>query len=93
AGRGDKPEPSDAGSDAGPSSSADGGNTDAGEPEHADAGESQPAEPQLLPDGGVDLSKQEAEKLLDSMKSNEKNLQLWRFRQKTRNSEPNGKDW
>lgn len=46
-----------------------------------------------LTDGGVDLSKKEAEKLLDSMKSSEKNLQLWRFRQKTKNSEPNGKDW
>ena len=39
----------------------------------------------------VDLSRQEAEKLLDSMRNNEKNLQLWRFQEKkTRRS---NKDW
>lgn len=57
-----------------------------------DAGSSQP-EPSLLPDGGVDVSKKEAEKLLDSMKNNEKNLQLWRFKQKAPRTDPNGKDW
>lgn len=93
AGQGDKPEPSDAGADAGQSMRPDGGGTDGGEPEQADGGEEQAAQPELMPDGGVDLSKKEAEKLLDSMKSNEKNLQLWRFRQKTKNSETNGKDW
>lgn len=45
-----------------------------------------------LPDGGVDLSRREAEKLLDSLKNTEKNLQLWRFQQK-RSRKPNDKDW
>lgn len=93
AGGGDTPEPGDAGADAGQSVRPDGGSTDGGEPEEADGGEALAAQPERMPDGGVDLSRQEAEKLLDSMKSNEKNLQLWRFRQKTKNSETNGKDW
>lgn len=68
------------------------GGTDGGA-EAQDGGPSEPTKVERLPDGGVDLSKQEAEKLLDSLKSNEKNLQLWRFRQKTKNSERHGKDW
>jgi len=44
-------------------------------------------------DGGMGLTKEEADKLLDSMKSGEKNLQLWRFRQKSKKSDSNGKDW
>lgn len=93
AGQGDKQEESDGGKDGGQSDRPDGGGEDGGKPEPTDGGDTQPAQPDLLPDGGIDLSKQEAEKLLDSMKSNEKNLQLWRFRQKTKNSETNGKDW
>ena len=45
----------------------------------------------MQPDGG--LSKKEAEKALDSMKNGEKNLQLWRFRQKTQKNDNHGKDW
>ncbi|MFO0594279.1 MAG: VWA domain-containing protein [Myxococcaceae bacterium] len=59
--------------------------------EEADAGMEQPQP--MLPDGGADPSKKDAEKLLDSMKSSEKNLQLWRFKQKTPRSDPRGKDW
>ncbi|WNG41945.1 tetratricopeptide repeat protein [Archangium violaceum] len=47
-------------------------------------------------DGGVnpeDIDRQEAERLLDAMKQNEKNLQLWRFQQKKRPRNPNEKDW
>ncbi len=78
-GSSDQAEPGDGG--------ADGGN------EEQDAGAAQEGKPQLLPDGGIDVSRKDAEKLLDSLKSNEKNLQLWRFKQKTPKSEPNGKDW
>lgn len=46
-----------------------------------------------MSDGGLDVSKREAERLLDSIKSSEKNMQLWRFRQKTSKSDPHGKDW
>jgi hypothetical protein len=38
------------------------------------------------------LNKAEAERLLDSMKQNEKNLQLWRF-QPRKPRKPNEKDW
>lgn len=61
--------------------------------EQQDGGEAEPQPAKLLPDGGADVSKKEAEKLLDSMKSNEKNLQLWRFRQKTQKNDTHGKDW
>lgn len=44
-------------------------------------------------DGGIDVSKQDAERLLDSLKSAEKNMQLWRFRPKTTKSDPHAKDW
>ena len=46
-------------------------------------------------DAGVspeDIDRQEAERLLDAMKQNEKNLQLWRFQQK-KQRKPNEKDW
>jgi tetratricopeptide (TPR) repeat protein len=66
----------------------------------ADGGQAPPdagATPQparLQSDGGVDVSRSEAEKLLDALKNNEKNLQLWRFRQKTpREHPPHAKDW
>ena len=60
----------------------------------ADAGSQQSEE------GGVDagflgearLSKEEAERMLDSMRQNEKNLQLWRFQQR-KPRKPNEKDW
>lgn len=62
------------------------------EPDAPDAGEESEAE-EGLADGGVDLSKKDAERLLDSMKQTEKNLQLWRFQQKKRSRKPNEKDW
>ena len=40
-----------------------------------------------------DLSEQDAAKLLDSMKRNEKNLQLWRFQQRKKPRNPDEKDW
>ncbi|HEY1088381.1 MAG TPA: aerotolerance regulator BatC, partial [Archangium sp.] len=70
----------------------DGGSDGGSEAKDAGA-EQQQGQPDRLPDGGVDLDKKDAEKLLDSLKSTEKNLQLWRFKQKTPKSDPNGKDW
>ncbi len=81
---------------------SDGGSSDQAEPgdggadggrEGQDGGAAQEGKPQLLPDGGIDVSRKDAEKLLDSLKSSEKNLQLWRFKQKSPKSDPNGKDW
>lgn len=66
------------------------GGADGGE-EQADGGSEGEAGDQSR-DGGASLSKSEAEKLLDSMKNSEKNLQLWRF-QKKGSKRPNGKDW
>jgi tetratricopeptide (TPR) repeat protein len=90
------PEKGDGGSDGG----ADGGEDD-GEGDPKDGGsdggsevESQSEESQS--DGGTspeDLDRQEAERLLDAMKQNEKNLQLWRFQQKKKQRKPNEKDW
>ncbi|NPC84637.1 tetratricopeptide repeat protein [Pyxidicoccus fallax] len=71
-----------------PDGGADGG-TDGGSAGEEDAEES-------TADGGVnpsDLDRQEAERLLDAMKQNEKNLQLWRFQQKKKQRKPNEKDW
>lgn len=69
---------------------------DAGADDHTQDGGAEPQEPEsakTLPDGGVmPMSKEDAEKALDALKNNEKNLQLWRFRQKGQKS-PNGKDW
>jgi hypothetical protein len=83
----------DGGSDAGQNQEA----SPRGEPQQdggTDAGSEQSEE------GGVDagflgeakLSKEEAERMLDSMKQNEKNLQLWRFQQR-KPRKPNEKDW
>ncbi len=41
---------------------------------------------------GFRLNKQDAERLLDSIKRDEKNLQLWKFQQKKPRRE-NEKDW
>ena len=63
-------------------------------PDIPDAGSS---EPELLRDGGVGktggFDKNEAERLLDAMRQNERNLQLWRFQQKKRQRKPDEKDW
>ena len=71
------------------------GGMDAGQrPEEPDAGA---PEPELLRDGGVGRSggfdRSEAERLLDAMRQNERNLQLWRFQQKKRQRKPDEKDW
>lgn len=94
-GRGDGGNPDDKQSgDAGDSSQPQGadGGSDGGEPRDFDGGTGGDQKDRL-PDGGIDLDKKDAEKLLDSMKSTEKNLQLWRFKQKGQKSEPRGKDW
>ena len=63
-------------------------------PEQQDAGA---PEPEILRDGGVGRSggfdRNEAERLLDAMRQNERNLQLWRFQQKKRQRKPDEKDW
>lgn len=85
--------PQDGGADAGHSQQAN----PQGEPQQdggPDAGSEQSEE------GGVDagsleqapLTKEEAERMLDSMRQNEKNLQLWRFQQR-KPRKPNEKDW
>ncbi len=89
-GGGEQSEKGDAGQED-ESSQGDAG-SDGGTEEESDAGSPQ-EQPAMLPDGGLDVSKQDAEKLLDSMKSTEKNLQLWRFKQKAPKSDPHGKDW
>jgi hypothetical protein len=68
---------------------------DAGQrPEMPDAGT---PEPERLRDGGVGrtggFDRNEAERLLDAMRQNERNLQLWRFQQKKRQRKPDEKDW
>lgn len=88
-GQGQKDQKGDAGQQDNPSQRDGGGGDD---DQRNDAGTPNSAA-QLLPDGGVDKSKAEAEKLLDSMKNSEKNMQLWRFRQKQQKVDPNGKDW
>jgi tetratricopeptide (TPR) repeat protein len=84
---GDKPP--DAGSQGG-EASPDGG-LDGGAKSEPDAGT---AEAASLSDGGTPpgMSRDEALRLLDAMKQNEKNLQLWRFQQK-RTRKNHDKDW
>lgn len=93
-GQGDKgtPRERDGGSDGGNGEAGrDGGRGDGGS-EQSDGGvEDSPAIDESR-DGGTRMSKQEAERLLDSMKNSEKNLQLWRF-QKKKTRAPDGKDW
>ncbi|RKH81983.1 tetratricopeptide repeat protein [Corallococcus sp. AB032C] len=78
----------DGGQDEGEGDSRDGG---------ADGGSEGEEETESNPrDGGSspgDVDRQEAERLLDAMKQNEKNLQLWRFQQKKKQRKPNEKDW
>jgi|CXWL01.1.fsa_nt_gi tetratricopeptide (TPR) repeat protein len=71
--------------------SADGGRSDAGA-EEGDGGVEDSAAMEESRDGGTRMSKKEAERLLDSMKNSEKNLQLWRF-QKKKTRPTDGKDW
>ncbi|RPH70833.1 MAG: VWA domain-containing protein [Myxococcaceae bacterium] len=74
---------------------AEDGGMDAGQrPQLPDAGM---PEPEVLRDGGVGraggFDRNEAERLLDAMRQNERNLQLWRFQQKKRQRKPDEKDW
>jgi hypothetical protein len=96
-GQGQKDQKGDGGADGGqgdggdegdPTQRSDGG-SDGGVQQSGDAGLE--FEPMGLADGG--MTPAEAEKLLEPLKRNEKNLQLWRFRQKTKKNDPNGKDW
>ncbi len=77
----------------GDSSSRDGGTPDAGSPDAGSNEGQQNAE--SSPDGGQadEVSRQEAENLLDSMRQNEKNHQLWRFQQPRKPRPGNDKDW
>ena len=71
------------------------GGTDGGtEPDRPDAGAQEPERLRVVGvgrAGGFDRS--EAERLLDAMRQNERNLQLWRFQEKKRQRKPNEKDW
>lgn len=81
---------SDGGSDAG-TGEGEGEGMDGG----ADAGTEGEEQTEQEVDAGVspeDIDRQEAERLLDAMKQNEKNLQLWRFQQK-KQRKANEKDW
>ncbi len=90
------PDKGDGGADGG----ADGGQDDGeGEPQDggSDGGSAGEHDSEASEsDGGSSesaLDRQEAERLLDAMKQNEKNLQLWRFQQKKKQRKPNDKDW
>ncbi|WP_426754136.1 tetratricopeptide repeat protein [Myxococcus sp. Y35] len=90
------PDKGDGGADGG----ADGGQDDGeGEPQDggSDGGSAGEEDSEASEsDGGSsesELDRQEAERLLDAMKQNEKNLQLWRFQQKKKQRKPNEKDW
>ena len=71
------------------------GGMDAGQ--RADSPDAGAPEPELLRDAGVGrsggLDRGDAERLLDAMRQNERNLQLWRFQQKKRQKKPDEKDW
>lgn len=74
----------------------DGGLGDGGQGEDQGKGADGGTEGEMEVDGGINpesLDKQDAERLLDAMKQNEKNLQLWRFQQKKKQRNPNEKDW
>jgi tetratricopeptide (TPR) repeat protein len=63
-------------------------------PLESDAGLPYPEE--LLDGGTLDmgqLDRRDTERLLDAMRQDEKNLQLWRFQQKKKPRKPNEKDW
>lgn len=85
AGAGDESGRRDAGFDAGASLD---------ELEEPDGGSGDGGAAAELTDGGVDLSRDAALRLLDSLKSKEKNLQLWRFqKRKPRTTPSHAKDW
>lgn len=82
----------DGGSDGGSDAGSGEGEGEAGPDGGSEADERTESEV----DAGVspeEIDRQEAERLLDAMKQNEKNLQLWRFQQKKKQRKPNEKDW
>ncbi|WNG63021.1 tetratricopeptide repeat protein [Archangium gephyra] len=90
----------DGGEDGGPGDGGEGegdGGQDGGESEEEGTESDGGTEGEVdSVDAGVsqaEIDRQEAERLLDAMKQNEKNLQLWRFQQKKRPRNPNEKDW
>jgi tetratricopeptide (TPR) repeat protein len=92
---GGRPERADAGA-------PDAGRSDGGKPEDdpppgtsRDAGTSAESGSRQGTDAGSaeELTRQDAEKLLESMKRNEKNLQLWRFQQRKKQRKADEKDW
>ena len=90
----------DAGSDAGSPSGGEPQRADGGsDPNSPDAGEGEQQEAQNPDEGEPDagmaarLSKRDAERILDAMKRDERNLQLWRFQRKTKPVKQNEKDW
>jgi tetratricopeptide (TPR) repeat protein len=92
---GGRPEKGDGGSQ-------DGGRGDGGEAQPgrgrdggADAGALAGMDDEPGGDAGTagEISRQEAERLLESMKRNEKNLQLWRFQQRKKQRKADEKDW
>ncbi len=87
-GRGDDRQSGDAGASQG--ERGDGGSD--GGAEEQDGGVAEAGEMQNG-DGGTSMSKKEAEKLLDAFKSNEKNMQLWKFKKQTQKNNTHGKDW
>jgi tetratricopeptide (TPR) repeat protein len=107
-GQGDGGQP-DAGQDGGTDGGqGDGGQGDGGQGDggQGDGGQDEDDDPRG--DGGtevehgragdagfepVDIDRQEAERLLDAMKQNEKNLQLWRFQKKKQSRRADEKDW
>jgi hypothetical protein len=92
----------DGGSDGG--SPPDGGGSDAGQEQNQkpdggqsnDGGQQPPPQQPHAQDAGAKpqpLDKLEAEQLLDALRQREKNLQLWKFRQKQQRTKDADKDW
>lgn len=82
----------DEGQDAGDDAGSDGGTSpDAGQDAGADSQGAQGADAEPLDPEA--LTEDEAEQLLDAMKQDERNLQLWRFQRKVRPRNADQKDW
>ncbi len=89
-GKGDKKgDAGSAGSERGDAGADGGSDKDGGETGEGEEGESR--------DGGSSMSKRDAERMLDSVKNSERNLQMWRFhpedKERVRKSKTNEKDW
>lgn len=96
-GGGESPQ-ADGGSDGGQQDGGTGegeGGADGGADGGASDGGEMASEEPSAQDAGTppDLSQQDANKVLDSMERNEKNLQLWRFQQRKKPRNADEKDW